>query len=85
MAVCLRAHCSCDTIRFGEYGLHDLVVLDQQTMGVIVAIHATTCKVLTNQVRLARALACLHWPAASWPVSPIESYAGPKQLPFHNV
>ena len=40
----------CGAIRFGEYGLHDLVVLDQQTMGVIVQIHANSCKVLTNQV-----------------------------------
>ena len=42
--------CCCCLGRFGEYSLHDLVILDQQTMGVIIAIHANSCKVLTNQV-----------------------------------
>lgn len=36
--------------RFGQFSLHDLVILDQQTAGVIISISANTCKVLTNQV-----------------------------------
>lgn len=35
--------------RFGPYELHDLVVLDQATVGVIVEISKDACKVLTNQ------------------------------------
>jgi len=35
--------------RFGPYELHDLVVLDQATVGVIVEISKDSCKVLTNQ------------------------------------
>ncbi|KAK9811747.1 hypothetical protein WJX72_009461 [[Myrmecia] bisecta] len=34
---------------FGQYELHDLVVLDQQTAGIIVAVDKDTCRVLTNQ------------------------------------
>lgn len=36
--------------RFGQYALHDLVILDPQTAGVIISISATSCRVLTNQV-----------------------------------
>ena len=39
-------HC---THRFGPYDLHDLVVLDQATVGVLVEISKDACKVLTNQ------------------------------------
>lgn len=35
--------------RWGEYELHNLVVLDQTTVGVIVAIEADSARVLTNQ------------------------------------
>lgn len=35
--------------RFGEYELHDLVELDQQTAGVLVQADAETCQVLTNR------------------------------------
>ena len=34
---------------FGPYELHDLVVLDQSTVGVIVEISKEACKVLSNQ------------------------------------
>lgn len=34
--------------RIGDYELFDLVVLDSQTVGVIVGIESETCKVLTN-------------------------------------
>ena len=37
--------------RFGKYELHDLVVLDQQTTGVIISVSKDTCKVLTTEVR----------------------------------
>ena len=36
---------------FGHFSLHDLVILDQQTGGVIISISANTCRVLTNQAR----------------------------------
>lgn len=39
--------CCC---RFGKYELHDLVVLDQQTTGVIVTVEKDSCKVLTSDV-----------------------------------
>ena len=35
--------------RLGEYSLHDLVVLDQQTVGVIISIGSDSCQVLTNK------------------------------------
>ncbi|KAL3147827.1 hypothetical protein ABBQ32_002553 [Trebouxia sp. C0010 RCD-2024] len=35
--------------RFGEYDLHDLVELDQQTAGVMIAADAETCQILTNR------------------------------------
>lgn len=37
--------------RFGTYELHDLVVLDSNTVGVIISIAKDSCKVLTNKVR----------------------------------
>ena len=46
--------------RFGEYELFDLVVLDQQTVGVVVAIDKDTCRVLTNQVCLLRSRPTAH-------------------------
>ena len=39
----------CCARRFGEYELHDLVELDQQTAGVLVQADAETCQVLTNR------------------------------------
>lgn len=38
--------------RFGKYELHDLVVLDQQTTGIIVSVDKETCRVLTTEVHL---------------------------------
>ena len=35
--------------RFGDYDLHDLVELDQQTAGVMIAADAETCQILTNR------------------------------------
>ncbi len=35
--------------RWGEYELHNLVALDQTTVGVIVAIEADSARILTNQ------------------------------------
>lgn len=36
--------------RFGQYELHDLVVLDQQTTGVIIGVEKDSCQVLTSEV-----------------------------------
>ena len=38
-----------DTCRFGDYDLHDLIELDQQTVGVMIQADAETCQVLTNR------------------------------------
>lgn len=35
--------------RFGDYDLHDLIELDQQTVGVMIQADAETCQVLTNR------------------------------------
>ena len=35
--------------RLGAYELHDLVVLDQNVVGVIISIAKDSCKVLTNR------------------------------------
>jgi hypothetical protein len=39
--------------RFEGYDLHELVVLDQHTVGIIVSVTANSCKILTNKVRRA--------------------------------
>lgn len=36
--------------KIGDHDLHDLVVLDHQTVGVIVHVEKDSCRVLTNQV-----------------------------------
>lgn len=36
--------------KIGDYDLHDLVVLDHQTVGVIVHVEKDSCRVLTNHV-----------------------------------
>ncbi len=38
-----------DMCRFGDYDLHDLIELDQQTVGVMIQADAETCQVLTNR------------------------------------
>ena len=38
--------------RFGKYELHDLVVLDQQTTGIIIGVDKESCRVLTTEVTL---------------------------------
>ena len=43
--------CALPLCRLGGYDLHDLVVLDATTVGVIVGVEADSVKVLTNQVR----------------------------------
>ena len=45
--------------RFGEYELHDLVELDQQTAGVLVQADAETCQVLTNRNAVSHTLPVL--------------------------
>lgn len=37
--------------RIGDYDLFDLVVLDSQTVGVIIGVDKDSCKILTNQGR----------------------------------
>jgi transcription elongation factor SPT5 len=37
--------------RLGEYEMHDLVVLDNTTVGVVVDVESDALRVLTNQVR----------------------------------
>lgn len=41
-------HAAC---RLGGYEMHDLVVLDNTTVGVIVNVEQDALRVLTNQVR----------------------------------
>ncbi|KAA6417274.1 MAG: hypothetical protein FRX49_12763 [Trebouxia sp. A1-2] len=36
-------------LSFGDYDLHDLIELDQQTVGVMIQADAETCQVLTNR------------------------------------
>jgi len=43
--------------RFGDYDLHDLIELDQQTVGVMVQADAETCQILTNR----NAVSTLFW------------------------
>ena len=43
----MKLTCTCDD-RFGAYELHDLVVLDQHTVGVIVEISKEACKVRSS-------------------------------------
>ena len=45
------------SVRFGEYELHDLAVLDHSTTGMIIAIDKDTCRVLTNQAHFETAAA----------------------------
>ena len=47
----LNLSCTIDFCRFGKYELHDLVVLDQQTTGIIVSVEKETCRVLTTEVQ----------------------------------
>lgn len=47
----LEEVCFC-VCRFGKYELHDLVVLDQQTTGIIISVEKDTCRVLTTEVWL---------------------------------
>ena len=43
-----------DVCRFGDYDLHDLIELDQQTVGVMIQADAETCQVLTNRNAVSR-------------------------------
>lgn len=43
------AKVSANADRFGDYDLHDLIELDQQTVGVMIQADAETCQVLTNR------------------------------------
>ncbi len=43
-----------DLCRFGDYDLHDLIELDQQTVGVMIQADAETCQVLTNRNAVSR-------------------------------
>ena len=43
-----------DIRRFGDYDLHDLIELDQQTVGVMIQADAETCQVLTNRNAVSR-------------------------------
>ena len=35
---------------FGKYELHDLLMLDDGSVGVLIAVAKDSCKVLTNKV-----------------------------------
>jgi len=50
LAALFMQKCGC---RFGKYELHDLVVLDQQTTGIIVGVEKDSCRVLTTEVPFA--------------------------------
>lgn len=54
MSHCVEAPSSAGNLslcRFGKYELHDLVVLDQQTTGIIISVEKDTCRVLTTEVK----------------------------------
>ena len=39
---------------FGNYELHDLLMLDDGSVGVLIAVAKDSCKVLTNKVSLSQ-------------------------------
>ena len=39
-----------DICSFGKYELHDLLMLDDGSVGVLIAVAKDSCKVLTNKV-----------------------------------
>ena len=53
-----------DMCRFGDYDLHDLIELDQQTVGIMIQADAETCQVLTNR----NAVSCHPGPAHHAPL-----------------
>ena len=57
---------------FGKYELHDLLMLDDGSVGVLIAVAKDSCKVLTNKVRKESGTQC-----KGCAVSPAATVSGP--------